>query len=231
MLPFVLSPALPVPHSLFPQCQPPSGYSFVREILIAEDSVVIRRLLESHLTNWGYKILTTENGAEAWERLQQEVAPRLVILDWMMPEMSGVEVIHHVRAQRNRPYTYIILLTGNTTREDLAEGFAAGADDYIFKPFDETVLHARINTSERILNLEQTLAKKITELETALSHVKQLKELLPICMFCKKIRDDQDYWHQIEAYLHQHTGTDFCHGICPDCFSRRHKLFQSAQNL
>ena len=203
----------------------------MQEILIAEDSSVIRRLLESHLTNWGYKILTTENGAEAWERLQQEVAPRLVILDWMMPEMSGVEVIRHVRAQRNRPYTYIILLTGNTTREELAEGFAAGADDYIFKPFDETVLHARINAGERVLNLEQTLAKKITELETALSQVKQLKELLPICMFCKKIRDDQDYWHQIEAYLHQHTGTDFSHGICPDCFSRRHELFQSAQNL
>ena len=203
----------------------------MQEILIAEDSSVIRRLLESHLTNWGYKILTTENGAEAWERLQQEVAPRLVILDWMMPEMSGVEVIRHVRAQRNRPYTYIILLTCNTTREELAEGFAAGADDYIFKPFDETVLHARINAGERILNLEQTLAKKITELETALSQVKQLKELLPICMFCKKIRDDQDYWHQIEAYLHQHTGTDFSHGICPDCFSRRHELFQSAQNL
>ena len=203
----------------------------MQEILIAEDSSVIRRLLESHLTNWGYKILTTENGAEAWERLQQEVAPRLVILDWMMPEMSGVEVIRHVRAQRNRPYTYIILLTGNTTREELAEGFAAGADDYIFKPFDETVLHARINAGERILNLEQTLAKKITELEMALSQVKQLKELLPICMFCKKIRDDQDYWHQIEAYLHQHTGTDFSHGICPDCFSRRHELFQSAQNL
>ena len=131
MLPLAL--LLSIPHALFPQCQPSAGNSFVQEILIAEDSSVIRRLLESHLTNWGYKILTTENGAEAWERLQQEVAPRLVILDWMMPEMSGVEVIRHVRAQRNRPYTYIILLTGNTTREELAEGFAAGADDYMFR--------------------------------------------------------------------------------------------------
>lgn len=203
----------------------------MQEILIAEDDAVTRHLLESNLADWGYKVLATENGAEAWEQLQQEASPRLAILDWMMPLMSGVEVCQQVRAQSNYPYTYIILLTGNTTREDLAAGFAAGADDYIFKPFDETVLHARINAGERILNLEQTLASKIVELETALTQVKQLKELLPICMFCKKIRDDNDYWHQIEAYLHQHTGTDFSHGICPDCFSRRHEMFQPAPNL
>ena len=203
----------------------------MQEILIAEDDAVTRHLLESNLADWGYKVLATENGAEAWEQLQQEASPRLAILDWRMPLMSGVEVCQQVRAQSNYPYTYIILLTGNTTREDLAAGFAAGADDYIFKPFDETVLHARINAGERILNLEQTLASKIVELETALTQVKQLKELLPICMFCKKIRDDNDYWHQIEAYLHQHTGTDFSHGICPDCFSRRHEMFQPAPNL
>ncbi len=198
------------------------------EILIAEDSAVTRLLLESHLTHWGYQIRSTENGAEAWGQLQQEDAPRLVILDWMMPEMSGVEVIRQIRAQPHRPYTYIILLTGNTTSEDLAVGFAAGADDYIFKPFDEVVLQARIQAGERILKLEQTLADKIAELETALTQVKLLKELLPICMFCKKIRDDNDYWQQIEVYLHQQTGTDFSHGICPDCFSRRHELFPSA---
>lgn len=203
----------------------------MQEILIAEDSAVTRQLLESYLYTWGYQVRSTENGAEAWEQLQQHEAPRLVILDWMMPEMSGVEVIQQVRAQPNRPYTYFILLTGNTTSEDLAIGFAAGADDYIFKPFDEVVLHARINAGERILLLEQTLATKITELETALTQVKQLKELLPICMFCKKIRGDNDYWQQIEVYLHQHTGTDFSHGICPDCFSRRHELFQSEPTL
>jgi phosphoserine phosphatase RsbU/P len=201
------------------------------EILIAEDSAVTRHLLESHLTNWGYRARSTENGADAWVQLQQENAPRLVILDWMMPEMSGVEVIRQIRAQRNRSYTYIILLTGNTTSEDLAVGFAAGADDYIFKPFDEVVLRARIQAGERILKLEQTLAGKIAELETALTQVKLLKELLPICMFCKKIRDDNDYWQQIEVYLHQQTGTDFSHGICPDCFPRRHELFQSAPSL
>jgi sigma-B regulation protein RsbU (phosphoserine phosphatase) len=215
----------------FHVCPAPTGNSVVQEILIAEDDAVTRHLLESNLEDWGYKVLATENGAEAWEQLQQETSPRLAILDWMMPLMSGVEVCQQVRAQSNYPYTYIILLTGNTTRQDLAAGFAAGADDYIFKPFDETVLHARINAGERILNLEQTLASKIVELETALTQVKQLKELLPICMFCKKIRDDNDYWHQIEAYLHQHTGTDFSHGICPDCFSRRHEMFQPAPNL
>jgi sigma-B regulation protein RsbU (phosphoserine phosphatase) len=203
----------------------------VPEILIAEDSAVIRHLLASHLADWGYPISTTENGAEAWERLQQAAPPRLVILDWVMPKLNGLEVCRLVRERKGHPYTYIILLTGNTTTEDLAAGFAAGADDYIFKPFDEKVLHARIKAGERILHLEQTLANKIAELESALTQVKQLKELLPICMFCKKIRDDNDYWHQIEVYLHQHTGTDFSHGICPDCFTRRHELFQAAQTL
>lgn len=203
----------------------------MQEILIADDNVTTRHLLESHLAEWGYCVRSTENGAEAWEQLQQASAPRLAILDWMMPELSGLEVCQLVRAQANRPYTYIILLTGNTTNEDLAAGFAAGADDYIVKPFDETVLRARINAGERILNLEQSLAHKISELESALAQVKQLKELLPICMFCKKIRDDNDYWQQIEVYLHQHTGTDFSHGICPDCFARRHELLQAAQTL
>jgi DNA-binding response OmpR family regulator len=203
----------------------------VPEILIADDSATTRHLLESHLAEWGYHVRSTENGAEAWEQLQQASAPRLAILDWMMPELSGLEVCQRVRAQSNQPYTYIILLTGNTTSEDLAAGFAAGADDYIFKPFDETVLRARINAGERILRLEQSLAHKICELESALAQVKQLKELLPICMFCKKIRDDHDYWQQIEVYLHQHIGTDFSHGICPDCFARRHELLQAAQTL
>jgi phosphoserine phosphatase RsbU/P len=203
----------------------------VPEILIAEDSAVTRHLLESHLTKWGYQVRSTKNGADAWAQLQQEDAPRLVILDWMMPKMTGVEVIRRIRGRRNCSYTYIILLTGNTTTEDLAVGFAVGADDYIFKPFDEVVLRARIEAGERILKLEQTLADKIAELETALTQVKLLKELLPICMFCKKIRDDNDYWQQIEVYLHQQTGADFSHGICPDCFPRRHELFQSIPTL
>ena len=203
----------------------------MQEILIADDSAVTRHLLMSHLTCWGYHVVATENGKEAWAVLQQGDAPRLVILDWVMPEMTGVEVCQHVRALSDRPYTYIILLTGNTTSEDLAAGFAAGADDYIFKPFDETALRARLHAGERILDLEKSLANKVDELESALLQVKQLKELLPICMFCKKIRDDNDYWHQIEAYLHKHTGTDFSHGICPDCFARRHELLHSAQNL
>lgn len=203
----------------------------MQEILIAEDCDVTRHLLESHLVNCGHKVLTTENGVQAWNQLQQPTSPRLAILDWVMPEMSGVEVCQRVRARHNAPYIYIILLTGNTSNEDLAMGFTAGADDYIFKPFDGSVLEARIKAGERILNLEKTLAHKIAELESALAQVKQLKELLPICMFCKKIRDDNDYWHQIEAYLHQHAGTDFSHGICPDCFSKRHELLHSAQNL
>lgn len=203
----------------------------MKKILVAEDCGITLQLLTTQLTNWGYEVISTNTGVEAWERLQKQDAPQLAILDWVMPEMSGVEVCQKVRLLKPAPYSYLILLTANTTNEDITTGFAAGADDYIFKPFDGRVLQARVRAGERILDLEQSLAGKIQELESALQQVNQLQQLLPICMFCKKIRDDNDYWHQIEAYLHNHAGTDFSHGICPDCYANRHNLFNSAQHL
>lgn len=189
-------------------------------ILIAEDDNLSRRLLETRLAQWGYQTVSTEDGAQAWAALQRDGAPKLAILDWMMPRMDGVEVCRCLRARQGAPYTYTILLTARDSKDDIAQGLAAGADDYILKPFDHEELRARIKVGERILALEYALSSKVDELQQALTQVRQLKELLPICMFCKKIRDDQDYWHQIEHYLHAHAGADFSHGICPDCYEK-----------
>jgi phosphoserine phosphatase RsbU/P len=187
-------------------------------ILIAEDDAVSRRLLETVLTRWGYEVVAAGDGTEAWKELTAEGAPRLAILDWMMPGMDGVEVCRQVRARENRPYTYLVLLTAKSDKEDIASGLEAGADDYVNKPFNQQELRSRIKVGERVLALEQALARQVTDLEQALVQVRQLKGLLPICMYCKKIRDDQDYWHQMESYIHHHTGTDFSHGICPECY-------------
>jgi DNA-binding response OmpR family regulator len=190
------------------------------EILIAEDDPGSRRMLELTLARWGYPISSAENGEEAWRILQGEGGPSLAIVDWMMPGVDGLEICRRVRALVARSYVYVILLTARITKDDVATGFAAGADDYICKPFDQKELLARIRVGERVISLEKALAKKVEELETSLSQVRQLKDLLPICMYCKRIRDDQDYWHRIEAYIHDHTGADFSHGICPDCYAK-----------
>ncbi len=189
----------------------------MQKILIAEDDAAARRLLITALLDWGYDVIATSNGAEAIQELTQPEAPRIALLDWGMPEMSGIEVTEQIRARAELPYTYILILTGKSSSDDATKCLAAGADDFVGKPYDLLELQARIKVGERIIALEQALATKVTELELALAQVKQLKELLPICMFCKKIRDDNDYWHQIEVYIHERTGTDFSHGICPDC--------------
>ncbi|MGH9376652.1 MAG: GGDEF domain-containing protein [Terriglobia bacterium] len=126
-------------------------------ILIAEDDPVSRRILEAHLTKWGYEIIIARDGLEAWAALQQPDAPKLVILDWMMPGIDGVEVIRKLRERRNLPYVYALLLTAKDQKEDLIAGLDAGADDYVTKPFDAHELQARIRTGRRILSLQEEL--------------------------------------------------------------------------
>jgi DNA-binding response OmpR family regulator len=189
-------------------------------ILIAEDHYVSRHLLERNLSNWGFQVITAEDGEAAVRVLESDGAPPLAIIDWMMPRMDGLEVCRRVRALVDRPYIYLVLLTAKSHKEEIATGLEAGADDYAIKPFDPDELRARLKVGQRVVDLERTLARKIDDLQTALADVKKLKRLLPICMYCKSVRDDQDYWHQIEEYIHSETGTDFSHGICPHCMEK-----------
>jgi response regulator RpfG family c-di-GMP phosphodiesterase len=115
---------------------------------------------------------------------------------------------------------YLILLTARDTSADVVAGLEAGADAYIGKPFDHEELRARLLAGERILRLETELATRVSELEQAVALVKHLEGLLPICMYCKKIRDDKNYWHQVERYITEHSAAQFSHGICPECYAR-----------
>jgi DNA-binding response OmpR family regulator len=191
-------------------------------VLIAEDDVVSRRLLEATLTRLDYEVVTTENGVQAWEILQREDSPQLAVLDWMMPEMDGVDVCRLVREHRRDRYVYIIFLTAKGQRKDLIAGLEAGADDYVVKPFDPQELRSRIAVGERVLNLESALAGKVDELEEALAHVKQLQGMLPICMHCKKIRDDEDTWHRVETYIEKHSEAMFTHSLCEECMAEHY---------
>lgn len=186
-------------------------------ILIAEDDAVSRRVLEATLVKWGYEVIVTTDGQQALDALKQPDAPSLAVLDWMMPGLDGSEVCRRAREAVGNRLLYILLLTAKGSKEDLVEGLTAGADDYVVKPFDRAELQARLNVGERILRLQAELAKRVQELELALSKVNLLQGLLPICCYCKKIRDDQNYWRQVEGYIAEHSEAQFTHAICPTC--------------
>ncbi len=139
-------------------------------ILIAEDDRVSRYILDAHLIRWGYEVIVARDGFEAWAALQQPDAPKLAILDWMMPGLDGVEVIRRLREQRDIPYVYTLLLTARDQKEDLIAGFDAGADDYMSKPFDAHELQARIRTGRRIINLQDELVATREALREQATH-------------------------------------------------------------
>jgi diguanylate cyclase (GGDEF)-like protein len=127
------------------------------KILVADDSLVMRRLLEATLAGWGYEVVTARDGEEAWAVLCSEDAPHLAVLDWMMPTLSGLELCRKVRALARARYTYLILLTSKGLREDVVEGLTAGADDYVVKPFDKYELEVRLRAGRRIVELQAEL--------------------------------------------------------------------------
>ena len=139
-------------------------------ILIAEDDPVSRRLLEAKLAKWGYEVIVTRDGNEAWEGLRAESAPRLAILDWMMPGIDGVELCRKVRTEIWEPYTYIILLTALQRDEDLVTGMEAGADDYITKPFKSNELRVRLRAGRRIIELQNELIEAREALREQATH-------------------------------------------------------------
>ena len=127
------------------------------KVLIAEDDSVSSKILERYMTKWGYKIVITKNGEEAWQVIQDDKKISLAILDWMMPEIEGVELCRKIRQEKKEKYLYIILLTSKDRQEDIIEGFNAGADDYITKPFKYLELKARLKTGKRIIELTNKL--------------------------------------------------------------------------
>ena len=199
------------------------------KILIAEDDPVSRRLLQATLEKFGYEVVGAADGAEAWTALQRDDAPQLAILDWMMPKLDGVEICRRVREIPTSTPPYLILLTAKTERGDVVAGLDAGANDYLKKPFDRGELRARLQVGAQVLELQKNLAERISELEDALTQVKQLQGLLPICSYCKNIRDEQNFWQRVDSYLMEHADVVFSHGICPDCYKNivQPKLEQS----
>jgi signal transduction histidine kinase len=149
------------------------------KVLIADDEPIARRRLESFLTKWGKQVVAASDGAAAWRLLQQEEFP-IVITDWMMPEIDGVELIRRIRAQPHPHYVYVILLTARSEKEDLVQGMEAGADDFLSKPFDHNELRVRLRQGERVIQLERSLAEQnraLRETQAALVQQEKLASL------------------------------------------------------
>jgi sigma-B regulation protein RsbU (phosphoserine phosphatase) len=176
------------------------------KVLAVEDDAVARGVLRQALKRLDHEVVEATDGAAAWEVLQKE-AVRVVVSDWTMPKMDGLELCRRIRARPGAEYTYFILLTSNTpNHENGREAADAGVDDFLTKPLDVENLWTRLRVAERILRFA--------------TQVRQLEQMMPICSYCKKIRDDKNYWQQIEGYINQRTGSEFSHSICPDCYTR-----------
>jgi CheY-like chemotaxis protein len=175
----------------------------IKKVLIAEDDLVSAKVLSTLLQRLGYQVAIARDGDEAWQLFEAEPV-RLVVSDWMMPGTDGLALCSQVRSHPGIPYTYFILLTASrTTPENYRLAADAGVDDFLTKPIDREALQMRLHVAARIL--------KFT------AEIRQLKELIPICSYCRKVRDEEDYWQQVETYIQQETGSRFTHGACPDC--------------
>ncbi len=187
-------------------------------VLVADDHDVNRKLLRALLSAEGYDVVEAANGTDALAILQAAQRPMVGLIDWEMPQIEGIEVCRKTRASNAAMPLFLILVTVRDSKQDVVAGLQAGANDYITKPFDKTELLARVKIGGQMVELQQTLTERVEELKDALISVKQLSGLLPICSYCKKIRDDQNYWQQVEAYVGKHSEARFSHSICPTCY-------------
>lgn len=191
------------------------------KILIAEDDLISRRLLCTTLEQFGHEILAFNDGEEAWMSFNEEPV-RAIVSDWLMPKLDELEFCRRVRARENMEYTYFILLTANIKGKDsYMEAMQAGIDDFLAKPLDRDQIWMRLRVAERILRYT--------------TEISNLESMLPICSYCKKIRDDNNYWQQVETYIGGKTGTNFSHSVCPQCYEsiiepQLEKLRESEEN-
>jgi sigma-B regulation protein RsbU (phosphoserine phosphatase) len=176
------------------------------KVLAVEDDNTSRAVLRKALEGLGHEVIEARDGEEAWSAWLAE-KPRVTVSDWQMPKLDGLKLCRRLRAQQGQDYVYFILLTGShASAHNRRAASEAGVDDFLTKPIDISALWMRLRVAERIL--------KYT------TQVHQLEEMMPMCSYCKKIRDDKNYWQQIESYINERTGTEISHSVCPECYQR-----------
>jgi len=176
------------------------------KILVAEDELVTRKLIEKFLENDGHRVRCFANGADAWSYYQAHPV-NVVVSDWKMPDLEGLDLCRKIRQLKSDDYTYFILLTAvSRSQDNLRVAVDAGVDDFLAKPINPDEMWMRLRVAERILHFA--------------SQVRQLESLIPICSYCKKVRNDANLWQAVDSYLSQQTGRDLSHSICPECLEK-----------
>lgn len=176
------------------------------KVLAIEDQAIAGLQLMATLRSLGHDAELVSDGEVAWRRLT-EGGYRVVVSDWRMPGIDGLEFCRRIRARRGDYVYFILISTTKITKQTREEALAAGVDDFLVKPVDPDELGMRLHVAGRIIQFA--------------AQVKQLESFLPICAYCKKVRDDGAYWNEIEAYITQRQGTQFSHSVCPDCYERQ----------
>lgn len=179
------------------------------KILVAEDDLISRNLLTKTLKQFGHEVIAFDNGADAWAEFDANPV-RVIVSDWLIPGVDGLDFCRNVRKRSKTEYTYFILLTANVQGKDTyKEAMNAGIDDFLAKPLDRDQIWMRLRVAERILKYATT--------------IQALESMLPICSYCKKVRDDNNYWQQVETYLSNRINTSFSHSVCPTCYEKEVK--------
>jgi len=176
------------------------------KILLAEDEPLSSFVLATRLRKLGYDVVQAADGNEGWTLYRSE-HPDVVITDWMMPNIDGLELTRMIRADRRPDYPYVIILTALSGKGSVMEGMTAGADDFMTKPCDIELLTARFAVAQRMLNIHTELT--------------QLRGLLPICPECRKIRAAGEEWMPLDAFISAQSGLSFCSTRCPECQSKQ----------
>ena len=196
-------------------------------ILLVEDERSAARMIAKGLREHGYAVDVVGDGASAIQR-GSAMPYDIVVLDILLPVKDGLDVCRELRSKGVA--VPVLMLTARDAVDDRIAGLDAGADDYVVKPFDPEELRARVQVGVRVLTLQERLAERVAELQAALSNVKQLHGLLPICSYCKRIRGDDQYWQQVEAYITDRSEAQFSHGICPACYVDLEQQIESYKN-
>jgi len=172
-------------------------------VIVAEDDRTSRALLQGSLLKLGYQVVEAVDGASAWSAIERTRA-RIVVSDWLMPDIDGLELCRRVRARKDMPYVYFILLTGKMLGPShYAEAMNQGIDDFLTKPLDVDALRIRLRVAERIVQLTE--------------RVRTLEGILPMCAYCRRIRDERGAYQSLEDFVSDKTPAQFSHGVCPDC--------------
>ncbi len=176
------------------------------KVLVVDDEPYFLAVASELLESLGHEVVRAESGFAALEILDREPI-RVVITDWLMAGMDGLELVRQIRAAGRQRYTYVIMLTALSGREHYLEGMRAGADDFVTKPLSVEDLEARLQVAQRVVGLQE--------------HVRLLEGLLSICMYCKKVRVSEDAWTSIEHYVEERSDASFSHDVCPACYATR----------